>query len=69
MCPPGSKTEKGNCGQIHSFEVDRHSACFLYDAGQSGTQSEVLSKALFAEMSLLLSQFGFEVFLQTLPSS
>lgn len=67
--PPGSMTEKGDCAQIHSSEVARRSAGFLYDAGQAGTQSEVLPKGAFAEMSWFLSQIGMGVFLQTLPSS
>jgi len=57
-----------NCGQIHSLEVVGRSTGFLGDAGQQSRQIET-PNCLSSGLNLFQPQFGFGVFLQTLPSN
>ncbi len=59
----------GNRVQIHSLEVAGSSAGFPHDAGQQSRQFEGSPNSLSSDSNRCLPQFGFGVFLQTLPSS
>lgn len=59
----------GNRAQIHSFEAAGSSAGFPHDAGQQSRRIEGSPNSLSLDSNGFLPQFGFGVFLQTLPSS
>lgn len=59
----------GSPAQIQSLEVAGSSAGFHHDAGQQSRPFEGSPNNLSSDSNWCLTQFGFGVFLQTLPSS